>query len=87
MGYKVFSINQNGERSEIDAQSIIIELDEGKCLELDVNPHPNHHGALPISITLDLNKPINANAHSIFNIKPAASNVIHLHVEKIASYK
>lgn len=85
MGYKVFSIN-NGKRSKIDAQSIIIEIDENKYVELDTNPHPNHRGGLPISILLDFDNPFNTSAHSIFNIKPGASNVIHLHIEKTTNY-
>lgn len=83
--YKVFAIDKHGEKKEIDADSIMIELAEDKCLELDLNPHPNHVGGLPISAhpNPETLAQTGKQVHSMFNIKPGASNVVHLHIENI----
>jgi hypothetical protein len=77
--YKAFTINDDGTRNKIDANSIVIELTENKIIELDLNPQSNHFGGLPIITPADEEQ----NTFPVFNVKPSASNVLHIYVEHI----
>lgn len=79
---KAFTIDKNGKKQELDTESLVIEIADKKCLKLDLNPHSKHAGGLPVSI---LSPPPHKGrqVHSIFNIKPGASNVVHLHIENL----
>jgi hypothetical protein len=83
--YTAYSIDADGKTTKIVAESIVIELAEDKSVELILNPHPNHFGGLPILTPANVGEFVehNTNTHSVFNIKPGASNVVHLHVENI----
>lgn len=77
--YKAFAINEDGKRDIIDAKSIVIELANNKSIELDLSPQENHIGGLPVITPANEEQ----NIFSVFNVKPGASNVLHLYVEHV----
>ncbi len=81
--YRAFGKDENGTKQEIVADSIIIELEENKTLELDLKPHEKYFGGLPIitPAEIEIMSPDKISNHFAFNIKPGACNVIHLFIE------
>ncbi|MCK5819951.1 MAG: hypothetical protein KAH18_12090 [Psychromonas sp.] len=83
--YNAFAIDKNGNRNEIDAESIVIEIAKDKSIEINLQPHPNHFGGLLMVTPANTERLAKkkCNVHSIFNIRPGASNVVHLGIENI----
>jgi hypothetical protein len=46
--YKAYAVSADGNRTPLDAHSIVVELGAGAELELDLAPHPNFDGELSI---------------------------------------
>lgn len=81
--YIAYSIDKDGKRNEIEAESIVIALSVEQEIEIILNPHENFSAGLPIVTPANDSISNMENSHSVFNIRPGASNVLHLNIEKI----
>ena len=82
--YRVFVLRPNGGRQPLDAQSIIVELQPGIEVEIDLAPHPNFAGNLIISTppTQHMKRLYEAGKVDSFAVVFGAANVLHVKVER-----
>ncbi|MEM1368288.1 MAG: hypothetical protein AAGG02_09770 [Cyanobacteria bacterium P01_H01_bin.15] len=82
--YKTFLVFEDGSRTLVNARSIIIEIAPNHKLELDLAPHPNHRGGLPIlagSAKTHQDAENLEESYSRLVIRPGAVNVVHVSIE------
>ncbi len=82
--YRTRLVSADGTETPVDAHGIIIELGPGLELDLDLAPHPNHAGGLVICAgpSLSLAELEKGGLYSSLAVRPGASNVIHVFVER-----
>ncbi len=82
--YKAYLVAADGTRTPVDAHGIVIEFGPNLELELDLAPHPNHAGGLPIHAGPErtLAELESSGFSSSLVVRPGASNVIHVFVER-----
>jgi hypothetical protein len=82
--YKAYLVAPDGTKTPVVAHGIVIELGPNLELELDLAPHPNHAGGLPIRAGPErtLAELENSGFSSSLVVRPGASNVIHVLVER-----
>ncbi|REC45266.1 hypothetical protein [Chryseobacterium pennipullorum] len=86
--YKAFSIDSDGTRHLIEADTIIIQLEEEEIEISLLPPHPVFQGKLTLttgSAVRGREQERGAGTH--FTIEPGASNVIHITPKKYAKGK
>jgi len=81
--YRAYAINKNGIRNEIKAESIVIAISQDKEFEIVLNQKGNLSDGVLIITSADEDTMIKAHSHPVFNIRPGASNVIHLNIDMI----
>ncbi len=81
--YPTFLITATGERSPVDAESLVIELAPGRELELDLVAYPNHEGPLTLRAGSELDTGNHGGQLSRLVVRPGASNLLHVGVEHL----
>lgn len=79
--YRAFLITPSGERLPLEGQALVVELEPGKEIELDLTPHPNHPGDLVVRTGSELDVGNRAGHLAMLVLRPAACNLVHLSVE------
>jgi hypothetical protein len=83
--YKVFSLQRNGARRLLDPhEAIIIELQPGIEVEVNLAPHPNFAGDLVMYTppTRQMKRLYEAGKVDSFAVVFGAENVLHVKVER-----
>ncbi|MEZ7860808.1 MAG: hypothetical protein QMB70_06805 [Aeromonadaceae bacterium] len=81
--YPTYLITASGERIPLEANSLVIELAPGRELELDLVAYPNHEGQLTIRAGSELDAGNHGGQLSLLVVRPGASNLVHIGVERL----
>ncbi|MGL4204578.1 MAG: hypothetical protein ACRCRW_00380 [Aeromonadaceae bacterium] len=79
--YQAYLLDESGQRIPVQAAGLVIELAPGKELQLDLQGHPNHVGALTIRAGSELDAGNHGGELSLIVVRPGAANLVHLDVE------
>lgn len=82
--YKTYLVSADGTRKLIVGRAIVIELGPDQELELDLAPHANFRGGLPLvtGSARTTGAPEKQGFCSNLVVHPGASNVLHVSVER-----
>ena len=82
--YKVFAVRKHGKRELVDADTLVVELQPGIHIEIDLAPHPNFAGQLVMFTppTRRMRALYNQGKTDSFAISFGAENVLHVRVER-----
>ncbi|MFD2205585.1 hypothetical protein [Kiloniella antarctica] len=86
--FKAYAVFKNGKREQINADSIVVEVESGKSLEIDLCSHDYALGGLSIvTPPYDARDNLEEDEWPIFTIRPGASNQIELFLNRPSELK
>lgn len=82
--YKAYSLDAQGRRTPLEAHGVVIELRPGIEVEINLAPHPNFLGRLPMTTPpmAEMERLYNEGHVDDFAVVFGASNVLHVLVER-----
>jgi hypothetical protein len=82
--YKAYSLDEQGNRTPLKAHAVVVELRPGIEIEVDLAPHPNFRGQLPIVTPpmAEMKRLYDEGRVDDFAVLFGASNVLHVMVER-----
>jgi hypothetical protein len=85
--YRAYSLDARGNRTPLEAHGVVIELRPGIEIEVNLAPHPNFRGRLPVHTPpmAEMERLYDEGLVDDFAVVFGASNVLHVMVERRAA--